>query len=42
MRIVSSNFVLGVLWNTDASKNTDDGNDNQQFYECEAFCSLMS
>ena len=34
--IVSSDFVLGVLWNTDASKNTDDRNDNQQFYECEA------
>ena len=34
--IVSSDFVLGVLWNADACKNTDDGNYDQQFDECEA------
>ena len=36
MSIVSSNFILRVLWNADASKNADDGNYDQQFYECEA------
>ena len=34
--IVSSDFILCVLWNADASKDADDRNDNQQFYECEA------
>ena len=33
--IVSSNFILRVLRNADASKNADDRNDNQQLYECE-------
>ena len=34
--IVSSDFILGVLRNADASKDADDCNDNQQFDECEA------
>ena len=34
--IVSSNFILRVLRNTDNCKNADDRNDNQQFYEGEA------
>ena len=33
--IVSSDFVLSVL------RNADDRNDNQQFYECEAFGTLV-
>ena len=35
MSIVSSNFILRVLRNADASKNADDRNYNQQLYECE-------
>ena len=34
--IIASYLVLVELWNSDSSKNTDDGNDNQQFYEGEA------
>jgi hypothetical protein len=34
--IVSSNFVLVELGNSDSSKDADDRNDDQQFYECEA------
>ena len=34
--IVASYLVLVELWNSDGSKNTDDRNYNQQFYECEA------
>ena len=36
MSVIASDFILGVLWNADASKDADDGNYNQQFYECEA------
>ena len=42
MSIVSSDFVLGVLWDADASKDADDCNDNQQFDECETFCTFVS
>ena len=42
MSIVASDFILVELGNGDSSKDADDGNDNQQFYEGEAFCSLMS
>ena len=34
--IIASYLVLVELGNSDSSKNADDGNDNQQFYECEA------
>jgi len=34
--IVSSDFILGVLRNSDGRQNTDDRNYNQQFYEGEA------
>jgi len=34
--IIASGSVLVELGNSDSSKNTDDCNDNQQFYECEA------
>ena len=34
--IVASYLVLVELWNSDSSKDADDGNYNQQFYECEA------
>ena len=36
MSIVSSDFVLVELGNSDGRENTDDGNDNQQFDEREA------
>ena len=36
MSIVASYLVLIELWNSDSSKNTDDCNYNQQFYEGEA------
>jgi hypothetical protein len=36
MSIVASDFKLRVLLNADSSNNTDDRNDDQQFYECEA------
>ena len=36
MGIVASYLVLRVLRNADASKDADDRNDDQQFYECEA------
>jgi len=36
MSIVASYLVLVELGNSDGSKDADDGNDNQQFYECEA------
>ena len=34
--IIASYLVLVELGNSDSSKNADDRNDNQQFYECEA------
>ena len=34
--IIASYLVLVELWNSNGSKNTDDCNDNQQFYEGEA------
>jgi len=34
--IIASYLVLVELWNSDSSKNADDGNYNQQFDECEA------
>ena len=37
MSIISSNFVLSVLWNADGRQNADDRNDNQQFYEGETW-----
>jgi hypothetical protein len=36
MSIITSDLVLIELGNSDSSKNTDDGNDNQQLYEGEA------
>ena len=36
MSIVASDLVLVELWNGDSGKNADDGNYDQQFYECEA------
>ena len=36
MSIVASDLVLVKLGNSDSSKNTDDGNYNQQLYEGEA------
>ena len=41
MRVVASYLVLVELGNGDSGKNADDGNDNQQFYEGEAFCSFV-
>ena len=35
MRVIASYLVLVELWNADASKDADDCNYNQQFYECE-------
>jgi len=34
--IIASYLVLVELWNSDSSKDADDRNDNQQFYEREA------
>ena len=34
--IIASDFVLVELGNSDSSKDADDRNYNQQFYECEA------
>ena len=36
MRIIASYFVLVELGNSDSSKDADDRNYNQQFYEGEA------
>ena len=35
MSIVASYLVLIELWNSDSSKDADDRNYDQQFYECE-------
>ena len=40
--IVSSNFILSVLRNADGRQDADDGNYDQQFYECETGCTFMS
>ena len=41
MSVIASYFVLVELGNSDGSKDADDCNDNQQFYEGETFCTLM-
>ena len=41
MSIIASDLVLVELRNSDSSKDADDGNDNQQFYECEAVTKVV-
>ena len=42
MSIVAPDLVLVELGNGDSGKDANDGNDNQQFYEGETFCTIAS